>query len=96
MESDPEGREPAALRRAADLRGKRVLEVGCGDGRATWFYGATARAVVGMDVDQSELAAAHIATPDELRQRTRFIRASATGLPFVGRSFDAALFTWSF
>lgn len=37
---DGEGAEPAAIAAAVDLRGTRVLEVGCGDGRLTGFAAA--------------------------------------------------------
>jgi 16S rRNA A1518/A1519 N6-dimethyltransferase RsmA/KsgA/DIM1 with predicted DNA glycosylase/AP lyase activity len=42
---DGEGAEPAAIAAAVDLRGTRMLEVGCGDGRLTGFAAARATEV---------------------------------------------------
>jgi 16S rRNA A1518/A1519 N6-dimethyltransferase RsmA/KsgA/DIM1 with predicted DNA glycosylase/AP lyase activity len=33
---DPEGTQLGGIRRLADFRAKRVLEIGCGDGRLTF------------------------------------------------------------
>ena len=41
---DPEGAHLAALRQLGDFGGRRVLELGCGDGRLTLGIAATLRA----------------------------------------------------
>ena len=46
---DPEGAEVEALAALAVFSGKRVLEVGCGDGRLTWLYAHEAASVLGCE-----------------------------------------------
>ena len=48
---DPEGAHLAALRRLADFRGQRVIEVGCGDGRLTLPVARDAAQVLAFDPD---------------------------------------------
>lgn len=48
---DPEGRETEALRHLVKLRGKDVLEIGCGDGRVTRRLAPEAASVLGVDPD---------------------------------------------
>jgi 2-polyprenyl-3-methyl-5-hydroxy-6-metoxy-1,4-benzoquinol methylase len=94
---DPHNEEAAILLTLADFRGKRVLEVGCGDGRLTWAYAALAADVVGIDPEAERIAAADVAAPPELRDRLRFL---ASGIEaFAGSSadsqFDIIVFSWS-
>jgi acyl-CoA synthetase (AMP-forming)/AMP-acid ligase II len=53
--TDPEGAQLAAVLRAANFDGKRVLEVGCGDGRLTWGIAARASSVVAFDPDEEQV-----------------------------------------
>jgi len=48
---DPEGAHIAALRRLADFTGRRVLELGCGDGRLTLGIARDAASVFAFDPD---------------------------------------------
>jgi len=48
---DPEGTHLAALRQLGDFRGKRVLELGCGDGRLTFGLAQEAAHVLAFDPD---------------------------------------------
>lgn len=48
----------ALLQRAGDLRGKRVLEVGCGTGALSTFLALRGAEVVGLDVSEPTLALA--------------------------------------
>jgi tRNA G46 methylase TrmB len=36
LEKDPEGFEKKSLHKFADFADKRILEIGCGEGRLTW------------------------------------------------------------
>jgi ubiquinone/menaquinone biosynthesis C-methylase UbiE len=88
---DPVARE---LRRwlLADIRG-RVLEIGCGDGRAFELYPATVERVVAIEPDPVARALAlerarSAAVPIEVRDGT------ATDLPVADGSFDAAVLIW--
>jgi len=43
IRTDPENNETRALFDLADFKSKRVLEIGCGDGRLTWRYATKPR-----------------------------------------------------
>jgi ubiquinone/menaquinone biosynthesis C-methylase UbiE len=93
---DPEGNETKYLRRFADLRGKSVLEVGCGDGRLTWRYAREADWLAAIDLEWDDLRVAVIERPSDLETRTAFLQADSIRLPFVAENFDLAIFAWSF
>jgi ubiquinone/menaquinone biosynthesis C-methylase UbiE len=96
MEKDPERNEFRELLRAADLSGKRILEVGCGDGRLTWGYADRAHRVAAVDLDHDSLRVATVERPDDLERSVAFARADAIHLPFRENLFDAAILAWSF
>ena len=98
-QTDPEGTETKHLLRFADLApggAKRVLEVGCGDGRLTWRYAGAARQVTGIDLHADDLRVAVIDRPANLAGKVGFAHADAVHLPIASRSFDLAIFAWSF
>jgi 2-polyprenyl-3-methyl-5-hydroxy-6-metoxy-1,4-benzoquinol methylase len=95
MITDPEGAETAALTAAVDLCGKRVLEIGSGDGRLTWRYAEATAQVLGIDTDEERVAAARAATPSSLGDRVRFEVADVAGLAGPRSSFDVAVLAWS-
>jgi 2-polyprenyl-3-methyl-5-hydroxy-6-metoxy-1,4-benzoquinol methylase len=92
---DPEDSETVALREfAGSFAGKRVLEIGCGDGRLTWRYAEQAARVVAIDPDADDIASALEDRPPGLRERVEF---QAVGLEaFDARErFDVAILSWS-
>jgi 2-polyprenyl-3-methyl-5-hydroxy-6-metoxy-1,4-benzoquinol methylase len=91
---DPEGAEARALARMIDFTGLRVLEVGCGDGRLTWFYADRAKSVLGIDPDEEVIALARSQTPAELADRVRFEVGNAEDLSRTA-VFDIAFLSWS-
>jgi ubiquinone/menaquinone biosynthesis C-methylase UbiE len=94
-ELDPKGAETRAVLRAADFRDARVLEIGCGDGRVTFRYAGESRSVVGIDQKEVNLAPAVSGCPRNLRERVRFVCASAARLPFRDERFEIVLFALS-
>ncbi len=93
---DPEETETAALNNVgAELTGKRILEVGCGDGRLTWRYALRAGTVLAVDPDAEEIALALAATPVALRGRVEFRAAGLEALRPDAGPFDAAVLAWS-
>lgn len=96
VQIDPEGIEPRYLKQFAVFEGRRVLEVGCGDGRLTWRYAYQARSVAGIDLHADDLRVALIERPADLVSRVQLVRADALHIPFSSQSFDLALFAWSF
>ena len=92
---DPEGAHLAALRRLGDFAGRRVLEMGCGEGRLTLGIAADAAHVFAFDPDADAVARANDALPDELAGRVTYKVASATQLELEPHSFDLVVFSWS-
>jgi 2-polyprenyl-3-methyl-5-hydroxy-6-metoxy-1,4-benzoquinol methylase len=92
---DPEGNEPAALFDfAGDLTGRRVLEIGCGDGRLTRLYADRTAHVVALDPNADDIALAIQNCPLHLRERVEF-RASTIQEYESPQMFDLALLSWS-
>ena len=55
LQKDPERNEIRYLRQCADFSGKRVLEVGCGEGRMTWQYAKETHTTIGIDPERDLL-----------------------------------------
>ena len=96
LQKDPERSETKFLHKFADYAGKRVLEVGCGEGRLTWQYASASSLTIGLDPDQSALRVALIDTPSDLRSKIFFSRARSEQVPFGKETFDLVVLAWSF
>jgi len=96
LQKDPEGNEARHLKGFADFGGRRVLEIGCGDGRLTWRYAASAARVTGIDVDRDSLRIATIERAADLEHIATFAQADSVHLPFRKETFDLAVLAWSF
>jgi len=92
---DPEGAHLAALRRLADFRGQRVLELGCGDGRLSVPVARDAARVLAFDPDEEAVERARASLPAELASRVEYRVASGRAIEVERSSFDLALFSWS-
>ncbi|NTU56163.1 MAG: class I SAM-dependent methyltransferase [Anaerolineales bacterium] len=92
---DPEGNETRHLHQFADFAGKRVLEVGCGEGRLTWRYASASSLTVGLDPDRNALRVARIDRPSDLTDKVHFINSQAEHIPFRKETFDIAVLAWS-
>lgn len=96
IQIDPEGTEIKYLNRFANFNGKRVLEIGCGDGRLTWRYAKSARNVTGIDLLADDLRVASIDRPVDLEGKVFFARADSIHLPFAKETIDLVILAWSF
>jgi ubiquinone/menaquinone biosynthesis C-methylase UbiE len=92
---DPEGAHLAALRRLADFREQRILELGCGDGRLTLGIARDAMHVLAFDPDAAAVERARRALPAELRGRVSYHVASGKEIEIEPHSFDLTVFSWS-
>jgi ubiquinone/menaquinone biosynthesis C-methylase UbiE len=78
-----------------DLKDKRVLEIGCGDGRLTWQYAHSPHATIGLDLDRDSLRVARADSSASLADKVSFTCADSTHLPFAKEKFDIAILAWS-
>ena len=92
---DPEGAHLAAVRRLADFSGRRVLELGCGDGRLTVPIARDAAHVLALDSDADAVERARRSLPTELAERIAYRVASGKEVEIEPHSFDLTVFSWS-
>jgi ubiquinone/menaquinone biosynthesis C-methylase UbiE len=106
VQKDPEGFERKILHKYAEFTNKRVLELGCGEGRLTWKYAAASNLTVGFDPDHDALRIAqsdmltHLPEAGRDASQSRgthvhFAQASAKNIPFAKETFDIAILAWS-
>ena len=93
-ERDPEGNEPRHLHPLVNFAHRRVLEIGCGDGRLTRRYADATAQVAAIDLDSARLAAA-LVTGVPASTHVNFMQADACALPFPAERFDVTLLAWS-
>jgi 2-polyprenyl-3-methyl-5-hydroxy-6-metoxy-1,4-benzoquinol methylase len=92
---DPEATEIAALFDfASSFSGKRVLEIGCGDGRLTWLYADQVAGVMGIDPKPDDIALAIQNCPPNLRDRVEFRTGTIQEFESPAQ-FDLAILSWS-
>lgn len=92
---DPERNEIRALRQVTSWRGKRVLEVGCGDGRLTRRLAGLSAHIQAIDPEAAQIRVARRELPRRLASRVRFRTGSAVRLEQPAETFDVVVFSWS-
>ena len=92
---DPEGAHIAALRRLADFSDRRVLELGCGDGRLTLGIAKDAAYLLAFDPEAEAVEQARRSLPAELAERVTYQVASGKQIDLNPHSFDIVVFSWS-
>ena len=90
-----EGFERHLIEGFVSLRYKRVLEVGCGDGRLTFQYASRASSVLAIDPDHPSIDEAVWHQRRRGPSNIAFRVGSIERLPLPGAPFDVALFSWS-
>ena len=82
------------LRRLRRLvRGKRVVDIGCGTGKYAALLAAQTKSYTGIDRSLEEL---RIARKRAVHGHVRFLHADATALPLPAQSADLVLASWVF
>ncbi|MFC4591154.1 class I SAM-dependent methyltransferase [Sphaerisporangium corydalis] len=85
----PEGLEEAGARLLGEVRGRRVLEIGCGAGQCGRWLTAQGAEVAAFDLSHRQLQ--HSRRIDEqVGARLPVVQADAARVPFAARSFDLA------
>ena len=92
---DPDGAHLAALRRLGDFAGRRVLEMGCGEGRLTLGIAAEASQVLAFDPDAEAVERARSFLPSEFASRVEYRVASGEEIEVPRHEFDLVVFSWS-
>ena len=77
------------------VRGKRVLDLGCGDGRFALGVAPVASSVEGLDPDPESIAAAKKHARQARATNLRFAVGAAQRLPYRDATFDVVILSWS-
>ena len=89
---DPQGRELELIGRVADLAGRDVLDIGCGDGRTSRRLAGRGANVLGVDPDEAAIALARAAGTTDT---CRFRAADVLDLVLPPASSDLVVFSRS-
>ena len=87
--------EVRIIERYVGIEGRRVLEIGCGDGRLTRQIAPLAASVVSIEPDAAKIATARRLATSEGITNVSFRVGSAQQLRLGGDPFEVALFSWS-
>jgi ubiquinone/menaquinone biosynthesis C-methylase UbiE len=95
LQKDADHNELKYLHKFVGLNHKRVLEIGCGEGRLTWQYAKEPRSIAAVDLDRDSLRVARVDRPSDLENKIHFACADSEYLPFAKEKFDIAILAWS-
>lgn len=92
---DPEEIEIEFLNQTGSINGRKVLEIGFGNGRLAWRYAENAWLVAGVDPDAEKLVDAAGTRPEAIETPLILAQAEAEDLPLPDETFESALLAWS-
>lgn len=93
---DPAGDEICALEKATDWTGRRVLEIGCGEGRLTLRLASLGPAEIqALDPDSDRIKTARANLPGDERGRIKYHVAQAENLDYSPGTFDIVVLSWA-
>jgi ubiquinone/menaquinone biosynthesis C-methylase UbiE len=92
---DPAGKEVRALQSVTNWHGKRVLEMGCGDGRLTLRLAALGpRSIEALDPDPERIRLARKNKPELYGKHISYHVGHAESLKYPPGTFDVVVFSW--
>ena len=91
---DPEENEVGALKSVTDWRRKRVLEIGCGEGRLTRRLAQLGALVSATDPDAQLIRTARKRLGQRLAKRINYRVGKAERIDHPSESFDIVVFSW--
>lgn len=92
---DPERNEMRALKDVGTWRNKKVLEIGCGDGRLTLRLASLKPKLIhAIDPSPDLIRAARKKLPSAFSKWIHYKVGSAGELKFPSNSLDIAVFSW--
>lgn len=77
------------------VRGKRVLDLGCGDGRFALAVAPFAMHVDALDPDGEAIAAAKRIARGSGVRNVRFAEGAAQRLPYSDETFEVVILSWT-
>ena len=77
------------------VRGKRVLDLGCGDGRLALGVAPCAASVVGVDPDPAVIKLANAHAAERGARNVRFAVGAAQSLELDDGAFDVVVLSWT-
>jgi ubiquinone/menaquinone biosynthesis C-methylase UbiE len=92
---DPAGAEIQALKKITNWRGKRVLEVGCGDGRLTQRLATfNPGEIIAFDPNAKSIRTARKNLPEKFKGRIQYRVGNAEHADQKSDQFDIVVFSW--
>ena len=92
---DPAGTEIQALKKITNWRGKRVLEVGCGDGRLTLrLANFNPTKIIALDPDPKSVRTARKNLPEKYKSRIEYRVGNVEHIKYKSDQFDIIVFSW--
>lgn len=97
MIRDPDGKEKKILLSFEHIKGKNIVEIGCGKGHFTKILVNGAKSLVCLDTNPSLISKAREEFPRERFKQIEFFIASVNDLSvYSDESFDMVVFSYSF
>ena len=92
---DPEEAHAGAIRQLAEFRDRRVLEIGCGEGRLTFALAKGSRSWLATDPSAESVESARRDLPRALENTVSFAVTGGADVPGSPCEFDLVFFSWS-
>jgi len=92
---DPEKNEMRALKGVTNWHRKRVLEIGCGQGRLTQRLAQLGSTVYASDPSAQLIRMARRNLPPRFAKRIHYQVGAAERVDHPGESFDVVVFAWA-